>query len=89
MRADICEGCVCDKFLLSRQWHISQVDFRFLSADFIIILKDQSIFSGSANEISLTTPLFDNLLLLSLESETLEYVRDYELIACSLRKGYS
>ena len=44
---------------------ISQVDFRFLSADFIMILKDQSMFSPSTNEISLTTPLFDNLLLLS------------------------
>ena len=42
---------------------ISQVDFHFLSADFIMILKDQSMFSASADEISLTIPLFDNLLL--------------------------
>ena len=43
---------------------VSQVGFRFLSADFII-LKDQSLFSASADEVSLTTPLFDNLFLLS------------------------
>ena len=40
---------------------ISQVRFRFLSADFTMILKDQSLFSVSADEISLTTPLCDNL----------------------------
>ena len=43
---------------------ISQVGFRFSSADFIIILNDQLVFSASADEISLTTPLFDNLFLL-------------------------
>ena len=37
----------------------------FLSADFIMILKDQSMFSGNVDEIPLTTSLFDNLLLLS------------------------
>ena len=42
---------------------ISQVDFHFLSADFIMILKDQSMFSASADEISLKTSLFDHLLL--------------------------
>ena len=30
-----------------------------------MILKDQSMFLASADEISLTTPLFDNLFLLS------------------------
>ena len=30
---------------------ISQVGFRFLSVDFIMILKDQSIFSASTDEI--------------------------------------
>ena len=44
---------------------ISQVGFRFLSADFIMILKDRSMFSASANEISLATPIFDNLFMLS------------------------
>ena len=44
---------------------ISQVSFRFLSVDFIMNLKDHSMFSGNADEICLTTPLFDNLLLLS------------------------
>ena len=43
---------------------ISQVDFRFLSADFTMILKDQSIFMVSVDEIFLTTLLFDNLFLL-------------------------
>ena len=67
---------------------ISQVDFRFLSADFIMILKDQSMFSASADEISLTTLLFDNLFVI-MESEILEYLRNYILIACSLKKRYS
>ena len=78
MRTDICEGCVLTNFY---RWitfkavaygpasfivcFISQADFRFLSADFIMISKDQPMFSGSADEISLTTPLFDDLLLLS------------------------
>ena len=79
MRTDICEGCVCDKFLQTDYYQdsglraykfilvsfISQVDFHFLSADFIMILKGQSMSSASADEISLATPLFDNLFLLS------------------------
>ena len=37
---------------------ISQVDFRFLSANFILILKGRSIFSASADEISFDNPSF-------------------------------
>ena len=37
---------------------ISQVDFRFLSADFITILKGQSMFSASADKISFDNPSF-------------------------------
>ena len=44
---------------------ISQVDFHFLSPDFIMILKGQSMFSASVDEISFATSLFDNLFLLS------------------------
>ena len=47
---------------------ISQVDFHFLSADFIMILKGQSMFSASVDEISFATSLFDNLFLLSWNS---------------------
>ena len=70
MRTDICEGCVCDKFLQmdyyqGSSFFISQVDFHFLSANFAMILKGQSLSSASADEISLATPLFDNLFLLS------------------------
>ena len=44
---------------------ISHVDLRFLSADFIMILKGQSLFSASVDEISFDNPSFDNLFLLS------------------------
>ena len=47
---------------------ISQVDFHFLSADFIMILKDQSMFSASIDEFPLAAYLFNNLLLLSWSS---------------------
>ena len=50
------------RFFSPRFLHL---DLAFLSADFIMILKDQSMFLASADEISLTTPLFDNLFLLS------------------------
>ena len=41
-----------------KAYFISQVDFRFLSADFIMILKGQSVFSASADEISFDYPSF-------------------------------
>ena len=37
---------------------ISQVGFRFLSADFIMILKGQSMFLANADEISFDNPSF-------------------------------
>ena len=36
----------------------SQVGFRFLSADFIMILKGQSMFLANADEISFDNPSF-------------------------------
>ena len=65
--------CVCDKFLQRDYFQCSGLRvskfhslfyftgcFRFLSVDFTIILKDQSMFSASADEMSLITLLFDN-----------------------------
>ena len=75
MKIDICKGYVCvtnfcrwitfkavvygpANFIVC---FISQVDFRFLSVDFTMVLKYQSMSSPSADEISLATLLFDNL----------------------------
>ena len=70
MRTDICEECAYGKFLQRVTFKavaygpaslivcfISHVDLRFLSADFIMILKGQSMFSASADKSLLTTPL--------------------------------
>ena len=78
MRTDICEECAYGKFLQRVTFKavaygpaslivcfISHVDLRFLSADFIMILQGQSMFSASVDEISFDNPSFDNLFLLS------------------------
>ena len=79
MRTDICEGCVCDKVLQRNCFQGSGLRackshsffyftgwFPFFVSGFHNDFKGSvAMFSARADEISITTRLFDNLFLLS------------------------